>query len=1445
VPAKASFFREVRPVLQEHCQGCHQPAKHGGEYVMSPFPAFLKGGESGEAAIVPGKPEASNLVKMIAPTKGKDGAEKAEMPKEQPPLAAAQIELIARWIREGATDDTPASAAVTFDAEHPPVYRGLPVLSALDFSPDGMLLAVSGYHEVLLHKADGSELAGRLVGLSERVQSLAFSPDGKWLAVAGGSPARLGEIQIWNVADRKLALSVPMTYDTLYGVSWSPDGARIAFGCADNTVRAIDAKTGKQVLFQGAHNDWVLGTVFSADSSHLVSVSRDRSMKLIEVATQRFVDNITSITPGALKGGLASVDRHPKKDELVVGGADGVPKIYRMYRPADKARVIGDDFNLIRAFDALPGRIYAVQFSPDGERIVAGSSSDETGEIRVYEAGSGKLVCKFDGQPGPIYAARFSRDGKRVAAAGFSGKVVLMDAQTGKLINEFAPVPKIEDSLADRPVDASLPATNAAKSQKVSFVQDVMPTLSKLGCNAGTCHGSAQGKNGFKLSLRGYDPVFDHLALTDDLAARRFNRAMPEQSLMLLKPSGSVPHVGGMLIRPGEPRYELLKNWIAQGAKLDRDAPRVAKVEIQPAAPIIPLPKMQQQFRVLATYADGRVRDVTAEAFIESGNIEILEADKHGLITALRRGESPVLVRYEGNYTATTVTVMGDRSSFVWQDQPENNYIDALVYDKLKKVKTLPSGLCTDAEFIRRVYLDLTGLPPTSAEVRAFLADLRETKLKRDELIDRLVGSAPYVEQMTNKWADLLQVNNKYLGEKGAAALREWIRHAVATNMPYDKFAYAVLTASGSNIENPPASYFKVLRDPGDLMENTTQLFLAVRFNCNKCHDHPFERWTQNQHWKLAAFFAKVGHKDDPQYAKVKVGGTDVEGSKALGEVIFDGDTGEVRNPTTQVVQTPEFPYTHDDMPSAGDNLREQFAHWTTSAKNPYFAKSYVNRAWSYLMGPGFIEPIDDIRAGNPPTNPELLDKLTADFIASGFDVQSLQRLICKSRAYQLSVGTNEWNSDDTLNYSHATARRLPAEVLYDAVYQVTGTTRRLSGMPAGARAAEERDPSVNSPDGFLDLFGRAARQSSCECERSSGMMLGQALNLINGPTIAGAINEPSNSLTQLVASEKDDARLVEELFLRILCRPPLEREMVAGIDTLNTFEGDHAKLVAELTAYEKTLAAKQAEWEKRLSVPVWTPLEIGIAKSAAGATLSQEADLSVFASGKLAKDTYTLVAATELVGITAIRLEALTDPRLPHNGPGRAPGNGNQVLSELRLTMAPNNDPAKAKPVTLQNAQADYNQPGWHVSGAIDGNLATGWALDGQTSKNHVAVFECKEDIGAAGGSLLIFTLDQQFGDGQHELGKFRLLVTTSKRPIGLAPLPENVAKILAVPAENRGEEQKSDVAAYYRSIDGELARLTQAVAQHSNDRANSRLLGAQDLAWALINSPAFLFNR
>ncbi len=434
--AEVSYYRTVRPILQQHCQGCHQPARAQGGYVMTDYALLLQKGESGEPAVVPGKPEASKLVQLIKP----HGPKPPAMPKNQSPLLERDVSLLAQWIAQGARDDTPASARRSaVDAEHPPAYTLAPVLTALDYSPDGKLLAVSGYHEVLLHKADGSGLVARLIGLSERVQSVAFSPDGKSLAVAGGDPCRFGEIQVWDVEKHKLKLSVPVTFDTVYGCRWSPDGAKISFGCADNTLRAIDAKTGKQILFQGAHGDWVLDTVFSTDASHLVSVSRDRSVKLTEVATQRFVDNITSITPGALKGGLQTVDRHPKKDELLIGGSDGQPKIYKMYR--DKKRVIGDDFNFIRAFEPLPGRIFCARYSKDGSRIVAGSSLDGRGEVRVYETDTGKLVAKLEGAQGAVYAVAYRPDGKQVASAGFDGVVRLNDPQTGKLIKEFSPLP--------------------------------------------------------------------------------------------------------------------------------------------------------------------------------------------------------------------------------------------------------------------------------------------------------------------------------------------------------------------------------------------------------------------------------------------------------------------------------------------------------------------------------------------------------------------------------------------------------------------------------------------------------------------------------------------------------------------------------------------------------------------------------------------------------------------------------------------------------------------------------------------------------------------------------------------------------------------------------------------------------------------------------------------
>jgi hypothetical protein len=354
-------------------------------------------------------------------------------------------------------------------------------------------------------------------------------------------------------------------------------------------------------------------------------------------------------------------------------------------------------------------------------------------------------------------------------------------------------------SLGDRAIDVPVTVSGVGAAPRADYVHDVMPVLSRLGCNAGTCHGSAQGKNGFKLSLRGYDPLFDVRALTDDHGARRVNLASPDDSLMLLKPTGGVPHVGGQLMRPGEPYYEVLRAWISKGATLDPATTRVAKIEVFPANPVVQQIGARQQLRVLATYADGEVRDVTREAFLDSGNTEVATADRTGLMTALRRGEAPILARFEGAYAASTLTVMGDRTGFAWEDPPANNPIDKLVAAKWERMKIRPSDLCTDSEFLRRVCLDLTGLPPTADEVRAFAADTRDSRTKRDAVIDRLIGNPDFVEYWTNKWADLLQVNRKFLDVEGAGAFRKWIREQVEKNTPYDQFVRSVLTASGSN----------------------------------------------------------------------------------------------------------------------------------------------------------------------------------------------------------------------------------------------------------------------------------------------------------------------------------------------------------------------------------------------------------------------------------------------------------------------------------------------------------------------------------------------------------------------------------------------------------------------------------------------------------------------
>lgn len=666
--------------------------------------------------------------------------------------------------------------------------------------------------------------------------------------------------------------------------------------------------------------------------------------------------------------------------------------------------------------------------------------------------------------------------------------------------------------------------------RETDFIRDVEPIMAKVGCNQGTCHGAQAGRKGFKLSLRGYDPIYDYRALVDDVSGRRFNRANPSDSLMLLKPTQGVPHEGGFLFDEESRGYKLIHQWIAEGCKFS-EATRPVKLDILPKNPVLERSGSKQQMLVIATFADGTTRDVSRDAIFESSNFEAATVSGTGQVKAVRRGETAILVRYEGAYASNTVVVLGTREGYAWKDSPEFNFIDTHVNNKLKKLKIQAADLCTDAEFLRRVSLDLTGLPATADQTRAFLADQRDSRTKRAAKIEELLDSPSYVDHWTLKWSDLLLSNRKFINEQGVWAFRNWIRAGIATNKPYNEFVYELMTASGSTLENPPANYYRIAREPREVMENMTQVFVGTRFVCAQCHDHPFEKWTQTQYYQLSSFFGGVGRKG---------------GKKGEEEVIYDmRSPALVTHAGTGQPAAAIFPFQLDGVDLSSDVPRIKLAKWLTAKENPYFAKSLANRYWSYLNGKGIIDPVDDIRLSNPPSNPELLDALTNDFIARGFDLKHLLRTITNSHTYQRSFVTHQWNEDDDVNYSHATPRRLAAEQLFDAIMTATGAPTNLPGVPGGFHASQL--PDASGAVAFLDMFGRAPRESPCECERSSEVSLAQTLTLINGPTISEALVHPQGLIAKQVAAKAEPPKMVEEIYLSVFNRMPTDAERQQG----------------------------------------------------------------------------------------------------------------------------------------------------------------------------------------------------------------------------------------------------------------------------------------------------------
>jgi hypothetical protein len=639
--------------------------------------------------------------------------------------------------------------------------------------------------------------------------------------------------------------------------------------------------------------------------------------------------------------------------------------------------------------------------------------------------------------------------------------------------------------------------------QPISLESEVLPVLTKHGCSTGACHGSPSGKGGFRLSLRGFDPELDQATLIREALGRRTNPLEPEKSLILRKPTMDVAHGGGKRLRSDDPGYAILKTWIGEGLRPD-PAGHAACValEAHPPRRKIKLPDRHQQLLARARFSDGASRDVTLLSDFSSTDEQVLTVSRDGLVEAKSRGEAAVLVRYAQQMAVVPFTVLEDVPGFVWPDPPENNYVDRLVFAKLRELRIPPSELCTDGEFVRRVYLDVIGTLPTEEETLAFLADTDPQK--RAKLIDQLVERPEYARFWALRWGDLLRAKASKLSTAGVHKLHRWLVESLRQNMPYDRFARELVTAEGSTYQNPPAAFLRALPDPNTCAETASQIFLGIRIQCAKCHNHPYERWTQDHYYGIGAFFARVRMRESP-----------LPGER----FVVEGRQGEVTHLRTGKPARPLLPLA-GPMELADDaDRREVFAAWLTSPENPLFAKVAVNRIWGHLMGRGIVEPVDDFRESNPPSNAALLEALADDFQQHSYDQKHIIRTILTSRTYQLSSRASELNAKDEKLFSHSLARMLSAEQLLDAISRVTGSPERFPGLPAGTLATQLPSPDVGSA--FLRLFGQPSRETPCECERGKDAKLPQALQLISGDFLTKKIRDPAGRLGSLF----DDTR--------------------------------------------------------------------------------------------------------------------------------------------------------------------------------------------------------------------------------------------------------------------------------------------------------------------------------
>ncbi len=710
--------------------------------------------------------------------------------------------------------------------------------------------------------------------------------------------------------------------------------------------------------------------------------------------------------------------------------------------------------------------------------------------------------------------------------------------------------------------------SSASAAEAVSFRTDVMAAISKAGCNLGTCHGNATGKGGFKLSLRGQDADLDFKALARDASGRRVDLFAPESSLILVKGSNQIAHEGGKKLDPKNWEYQVLRDWIAAGLpRDDSTAPKVTKLTVTPTELVLDEPQDKVQITVQATFADGTQRDITDRAIYEPLQNGLVEVSRSGLVKRLQFGEPGVLVRFLNQSVPVRLTFVKANPAFVWSKPRRDNYIDSHVFTKLKTLRMNPSAVCSGAVFARRAWLDLCGMIPPADEARAFEADTHRDK--RGRLIDRLMVRPEFADYWTLKWSDVLKVESRTLDKTGVQAFHDWIRNCLTQNRPINEMVRAMLASRGSTYHEPETNFYRANRTPELRATTAAQVFLGTRLQCAQCHNHPFDRWTQDDYYNWSAVFAQVDYKI---IGDIKPRDKNDKHEFNGEQVVFLNAKLNIENPRTGDKAKARF--LGADMPKLAEKQDElqAAAVWLTSPQHPLFAKAQANRIWYHLMGRGLVDPVDDMRLTNPASHPQLLEELAQDFIRSGFDLRHLIRTIMLSRTYQLDSTPNETNATDLINYSHHLPRRLSAEQLIDSLYSALRVTPDFNGWSRGTRASQipgpangRGSPDPMSPEAFLAQFGRPKRELSCECERAADTSIGQIFQFISGPIVSNVVAQKYNRLYSLLKNP-DNAAVIHDLYWALLTRAPT---------------ADEAKVLESLlaSAKDRRLALEDITW--------------------------------------------------------------------------------------------------------------------------------------------------------------------------------------------------------------------------------------------------------------------------